>query len=267
MKHKILFLLQILLLISCKSEVVDKYDIKIGNNIIHRKCIYSDKRDTLNYQQIDYYSSGELLDKAIFKNGKMEGEFVQFNKNGSILKRAHLQDGKINGIFQLCDSIGGLAREEYYINGTIVLYSACYHSKDNRIQKQIFYMVKSDSAFALGSLVRKGDSIQREVSRYAIIEGDDTVKTSNYCFKIKVFFKQTPKTIYKTFIGTPDINLNINKVDTTFISTKNEILICNYKLVPGLNHVFGVVYALNDDSSSEKGSFFFYKDVFLNPKR
>jgi hypothetical protein len=78
---------------------------------------------------------------------------------------------------------------------------------------------------------------------------------------------------YKNLIKIPGIGSAIAKYisDRSYLDTaekeleyinsnNNEILMCNFKLVPGLNHIFSRIYVYDEDTSS----FFAYKDVFVN---
>jgi hypothetical protein len=257
MKNRFLFLLSILLMFSCKHEMIKEKFFKTGE--LESKCIYPDKRDTMNFQQLDYYPTGEILRKTSIKNGQSEGEYIMYLRSGDIAERGRLLQGKIDGIFQKYDSIGRLAQESYFINGTRILYSEFFESKDKELMKQLFNVVINDSTYPIGALVKKGDTIQENISQYAIITGEDSIHTLNYCFKLRILNDQKPDTKYQITIGTPNNKLEFDKVDTSFISSNNEILICNLRLVPGLNHLFSRIYVYDDDTAS----FYAYKDIFI----
>jgi len=259
MKYLILLLLPIPLIVGCKHEVVRKYYYKTGE--LQSKCIYPNKKDTMNFQQLDYYPTGELLSKTTIKNGKIEEEYTKYYRTGNILERGIFHYSKLNGIFQQFDSIGRPATESYYLNGTCILYSDFLVLKDEKLEKQRFHGVTKDTAFTIGALVKKGDTIQKDLSFYALITGKDTIHTLDYCFNLQIFAHQSPEPNYEITFGKPNIHLVFDKVDTSFISTKNEIEICNLKLVPGLNHLFGRIIVYNEDSAS----FFVYKDIFVLP--
>jgi hypothetical protein len=257
MRYKLLLLLPILLVYNCKHEIIREHFYKTGE--LQSKCIYPDKRDTMNFHQLDFYPSGEILRKTSIKNGKLDGEYVLYLNNGSFAERGSFLKGKIDGIFQKYDSLGRLGRVSYFIDGTRILYSEFLESKDKQLTKQRFYGVTNDTIYPIGAIVKKGDTIQKELSFYGLITGQDSIHSFDYCFKLEIFAHQSQDPKYEITFGKPNIHHMFNKVDTSFISTKDEIQICNFKLVPGLNHIFGRIIDYNDDSAS----FFVYKDVFV----
>lgn len=258
MKYRFFLLIPILFLSNCKHEAVRAYYYKTGE--LQSKCIYPDKKDTMNFQQLDYYPTGELLSKTTIQNGKIEGEYIKYYKTANILERGMFLNNNLNGIFQQFDSIGRPATETYYLSGTRILYSDFLVSKDEKLEKQRFHGVTADTAFPIGALVKMNDTIQKDLSFYAVITGKDSINTLDYCFKLQIFAHQNPDPKYEITFGKPNIHLVFSEVDTNFISTKDDIYICNLKLVHGLNHIFGRVIVNNKDSAS----FFVYKDVFVN---
>jgi hypothetical protein len=261
MKYRFLLLLPILLMFNCKHELVKENFYKTGE--LQSKFIYPDKRDTLNFQQLDFYPTGQLLRKTIFKNSKLEGEYIMYSATGNILERGRYLNGKLDGIFQKFDTIGRLSTESYFIDGTRILYSLCFISNDGEYAKQLFNIIVNDSSYPIGALVKKGNTIHREKSHYALITGEDSIRTLDYCLKMQIITEQTPKTRYEITFGKPNIKLEFNEVDTSFISTNNEIQVCSFKLVPGINHIFSRIYVYGDDTAS----FYAYKDVFVKPKK
>jgi len=246
---------------SCKHEVVKEYDVTYGHLVIHRKCIYTDKKDTLNYKQIDYYKSGKLLSKTIYINGKANGEYVQFDPLGRIMIKENLSNNKVDGLRQEFDSLGMVALEIYYINGTRVLYSDVGYSKDGIRKKQDYYVITNDTAFKIGTLIKQGDTILNDLSRYAVIEGDDTINTLNYCLKLKICKKQVPEAKFEITFGKPDLKLRFTGIDTTFFTTNKENSICVLKLKTGINHIFCRI--ILHEGSKMLDSYYVYKDVYV----
>jgi|WetSurMetagenome_2_1015567.scaffolds.fasta_scaffold137381_1 hypothetical protein len=257
MKYGFLPLIPILLMFSCKHGLVKEYFYKTGE--LKSKQIYPDKRDTLNFQQLDFYPTGEVLRKSNIKNGKQDGEYLMYHIKGNILERGRFLNGKLDGIFQKYDTVGKLATESYFTDGTRILHSIGLTSNDGKLEKQLFHIVFNDSIYPIGALVKKGATIQKDLSQYALIIAEDSISTLEYCLKLQIFKDQTPKTVYEITFGTPDKKLEFTKVDTSFVSTSNEIQICNLKLLPGLNHIFSRIFVYDDDTAS----FFVYKDIFV----
>jgi hypothetical protein len=250
-----------LLLLNCKRDFVRESFYETGE--LQSRFIYPDKRDTMNFQQFEYYPTGELLRKTNFRNGKLEGEYVKYFNTGNILEREWFLKGKLDGILQKYDTIGRLATESYFIDGNRILYSICFISNDGKYEKQLYNIIVNDSSYPIGALVKKGDTIQEDKSHYAMITGEDSICTLKYCLKLQIFTDQTPMTQYEITFGTPNIKLEFSKVDTSFVSKKNDIQICGFKLVPGLNHIFSRIYVYDDDTAS----FFVYKDVFVKMQK
>jgi hypothetical protein len=257
MKYIALLFFLLIIIVSCKHETTREHFYDTGE--LRSKCIYPYRKDTLNYQQLDYYPTGELLRKTTFKNGKVEGEYKKYYLKGNVLEHGIFHNGKQEGIFQQFDTTGAPATESYYLNGTCILYSDFLVSKDKRFNKQLFHGVTKDTAFPIGALVKSGDTIQKDLSFYAVITGKDSTNTIDYCFKLQIYARKAPNPKYEITFGKPNIHLTFDKIDTSFISTENEIQICNFKLAPGLNHIFGRIFVYNADSAS----FFVYKDIFV----
>jgi hypothetical protein len=267
MKNHIFILLFIMLITGCKHEVIKERFTQYGKTKVLSKYVYSDKRDTLDYIRLDYYPSGELLSKFIFKEGKKNGEFVQFKRKGSLLEKGNFLNDKLDGIFQKYDSVGNVAKESYFINGIEIIYSDFYLSKSCVYRKQIFHPVINDTLYPpIGTIVRKGNIVIKDLSSYALIESADTVGGFDYCLILKVFSKQNPIKNYEIAFGTPNEKFNFRndfeKIDTSFVTTKNEIQICDFKnLAPGLNHLFCRIIVNYDPCNVS--IFYAYKDIFV----
>jgi hypothetical protein len=261
MRYILFFSILLFFTFGCKREIVRNYYFDSGE--IKNKCIYPNKKDTLNFKQIDYYPTGELYREFILKDGKIEGGYKEFYKTGIIFEKGNFIKGKLEGIFQQYDSVGEIASESYYLKGLRILYSEFFDSEDNKLTKQLFYGLEHDTVYPIGALIRIGNEIQSDLSHYAIMVVEDTILMSNQCIKLKIYTDQTPKTKFEVTFGLPDLKHGFEMIDTTYTLKQSESLVCNLKLMPGINHIFGRVLVYDADSISTSASYYVYKDIFV----
>jgi hypothetical protein len=249
----------------CKNQVTQEYYYESGD--LMSRLIFPDRKDTLNYYQEKYYPSGELLSKSTIKEGRLGGDYSSYYVTGNLFERGSFLNGNIDGIFQQYDSLGRLATESYFINGTRILYSVGLHANDIRFKKQLFNIVVNDSIYPIGALVWKNDSIQLNLSHYAVLIGEDTLSNLVYTLKLQIITEKEPKTKFEITFGKPNTNLGFEKIDTIFVTSDPMTILNNIRLFNGHNNIFGRIYVFNLDSTAlyrdTTALFFVYKDVFV----
>jgi hypothetical protein len=261
MKKLITFLIILMTLSSCTTHKIVKEYYSDGKLAVEK--IYPNKKDTLSYLELKYFPTGELFSRFNYNDGHPAGGFADFTPKGIIIKRGTYEAGKLVGVLQEYDTTGILARETYYINDKKVIYSYGWHSKNKEIFGQDFFLFKNDtSIYRVGQILKKLDgSFIKNMSAYSLIISNDTILESSYCFDLRTFFP-IPCNKYEISFGTPNTNLEFNKVDTSFTTADSLIKICNYKFHKGMNHVFCKVIAYSVDKA-DTAKFFAFKDVFV----
>jgi len=208
-----------------------------------------------------FYKTGELHYKANKINGKLEGAYWLFSPKGSIIERGSFHNGSFDGVSQAFDTNGVLINEKYYINGVKVLYSECYESEMGHFVKQEFSRMKNDSiGIYIGQIVKENNVIRNDLSFYALIDADDTVNSQSLCFNLRLMNKGIKDYSCKITFGVPDKNLKIENIDTCFVTTDTILKICNLRLNPGSNHLFGTV---DFKSPNDSAIFYIYKDIYI----
>lgn len=243
---------------SCSQQKTVNYFYPSGK--LKSTKVYSNKNDTLNYQELRFFDTGELLSRQNYVNGHLEGSYEIFTPKGIIVEQGRFKEGKREGVFQEFDTVGTLTRETYYINDKKTIYTRNWLSKSQIYKGKDYYLFKNDTAFLIGQIVieRNDDIINTNMSFCSIISSKDTVSELPFCFNLRTIFP-FPCSKYEITIGTPNINLEFSRIDTSFTTTDSVIIICNQKLNPGINHIFSKVVAFSRDTAT----FFAYKDVFV----
>jgi hypothetical protein len=265
MKKTFLFFLILLSILGCKRQKIVNYYYQTGKIMVSK--IYPDKRDTTTYKELKFFDDGMLLSRYNYRNNRPEGGFGAFTPKGIIIERGTYEDGNLAGVLQEYDTTGVLARETYYINGKKVIYSYGWYSENKEIFGQNIFLFKNDTAiYRVGQILRaENGTYIKKMSAYSLIISKDTILESSNCFDLRTFFPVSCSK-YEISFGTPNINLEFNKVDTSFTTADSLIKICNYKFHKGMNHVFCKVVAYSVDIA-DTATFFAYKDVFVKPKK
>jgi hypothetical protein len=259
MKKSFVLLFSLLMIIACtKQKIIKEY---YPDGKILKMQVYANKNDTLNYEVLHFFNTGELLSRWTCVNGHREGGFRVFTPKGIIVEQGTYKEGKKDGVYLEYDTTGILTGDSYFINNKKVIYADSWYAKDRTIFGQNYYSLKHDTAYAFGQIAKetKGDKLIKEMSWYSSITSKDTLTEFPYCITLNTFFPiHCDK--YEVTFGTPDINLEFNHIDTSFVTTDSVIKICDLKLNPGTNHIFCKVQVF----SEYKTTFYAYKDVYIN---
>lgn len=261
MKGSILFLILLILGVRCSNEREKEYFYDSGE--LKSRLTFPNKKDTLNYHQNDFHLTGEKQCSFDVKDGKLDGDFYMYYKTGRLSDKGRFLNGNPEGIYQQFDSIGRLIRESYFVNNSEILYSEGLESNDGKYFKQLFHVVLNDTIYPIGALIWKGDTIQTDLSHYAIIIGEDTLRSSNYSLQLHIHTIEKSVAQYEITFGKPDTELEFDEIDTSFFSKSSVISLNNLRLHQGHNSIFGRIYVYSSDTSS----FYVYKDVYVSDKR
>ncbi len=86
------------------------------------------------------YDSGKLKETAIYKNGELNGENLQFHKNGKPYVIANYVEGKLDGEYKYYNERGALIQKKYYKNGKLDgLYRSFFDVGEDLIEFNIPY--------------------------------------------------------------------------------------------------------------------------------
>ena len=69
---------------------------------------------------IEYYENGGLLSKGNYKNGELDGEFLYYYENGQLKEKGNFKDGKKEGEYLNYYQNGQLKRTEIYKDGELI---------------------------------------------------------------------------------------------------------------------------------------------------
>ncbi len=75
----------------------------------------------------EYYPSGKLKSEVNYKNGKLEGIFMDYYKHGKLKYEANYKNGKEEGIARGYYKNGKLEYEENYKNGKLEGHAKTYY--------------------------------------------------------------------------------------------------------------------------------------------
>jgi antitoxin component YwqK of YwqJK toxin-antitoxin module len=87
------------------------------NGALKSKYVYS---DASNYEVINYYSNGKLMEAGKFVNGKMDGLWISYNVQGMVAGEANYLNGEKSGDWKIYDDSGSLRYKITYSANRIV---------------------------------------------------------------------------------------------------------------------------------------------------
>ena len=86
-----------------------------------------------------YFSTGELKIIMNFKDGLINGEYLEYYKNGNIKEKGNYISGEINGKYIENYRKGNIKRVSYYDKGKLNGIQQEYYDKSSRIYREIEY--------------------------------------------------------------------------------------------------------------------------------
>ncbi len=107
------FLFSSVALLAQNKEINTFYD----NGAIKSTYHYS---DASNYEVINYYISGKIMESGRFINGKMDGTWISYNESGLKSGEALYVRGEKSGDWKMYDETGSLRYKISYANNRIV---------------------------------------------------------------------------------------------------------------------------------------------------
>jgi hypothetical protein len=164
MKNLSFFLIVSLMIISCSKPKITREYYPSGHLL--KMKVYTNRNDTLNYKELQFFETGELLSKWIYVNGYREGGFRVFSPKGVIVEQGTFKEGKIDGVYLEYDTTGILTGDSYFIDNKKIIYSDSWYTKDRKIFGQNYYFLRSDTAYEFGQIAKEinSDSIIKEMS-------------------------------------------------------------------------------------------------------
>ena len=152
--RKLLTFLFCLILFSCidKSNAVSLSEIDIvrtsrdssyfKNGTLFTGFVkkYTDDRELLSFsvkdgkidgQYIEYYSSGSIKKKTNFKNGILDGKYSKFYKNNLLMEEFEYKNGLMEGERILNWGNGNLKEKNFFKRGAMIGVSEFYFSNGN----------------------------------------------------------------------------------------------------------------------------------------
>jgi hypothetical protein len=195
-------LIYLLMVITCSSPDNNVTDTTTNSTEIKKiNCVFINELSQTQECE-EYYENGNVKLKAQYKNGILQGDYLEYHPNGKIrIKGEYLRGEKYN-YFDYYDSLGNKIKEENY---AVNLFT-----EELQLNEYIYY----DS---------KGNII-REKSHYFNIFLDDTIKLGE-SFEAKIvlvapFYKEKMHTyinIYKKGLGDLATKPAIKHIGENFI--------------------------------------------------
>jgi antitoxin component YwqK of YwqJK toxin-antitoxin module len=107
------FLISSVGLFAQSKEINTFYD----NGAIKSTYHYS---DASNYEVVNYYISGKIMESGRFVNGKMDGMWVSYSESGLKSGEASYTRGEKSGEWKMYDETGSLRCKVMYANNRIL---------------------------------------------------------------------------------------------------------------------------------------------------
>jgi antitoxin component YwqK of YwqJK toxin-antitoxin module len=76
--------------------------------------------NTKNYEVINFYASGKMMESGRFVNGKMDGNWTAYAENGVRISEAFYKNGEKSGEWRIYDDSGALRYKILYDANRIV---------------------------------------------------------------------------------------------------------------------------------------------------
>jgi len=77
-------------------------------------------KDASNYEVVNYYISGKIMETGRFVNGKMEGNWISYHESGLKSGEAFYTHGEKNGEWRTFDETGSIRYKIVYANNRII---------------------------------------------------------------------------------------------------------------------------------------------------
>lgn len=287
MKKIDLFVWTVFTLGSCVQEPNVKYTyyesggvkekIVATSSVGYQAYLYSERGDLQKVAEYknnllngtcQVYDNNVLTEKISFKDGKKNGSMIIYEPNGKKKIRRTFLNDSLYGITQLYNKEEEVKQENFYINGTQVMYNEYFDGNNGDLTKKVNYIIDANGQTKqMGQIVysKKNNHPLVDMSFFYTIKNKKDTIFLNDQNEVSIEFVNKHDWHVEVQIGKMSESLTFIEEPVSYISNTKKI---SFKVTPengGLYTIFGklIIKSLNNPELKTIYEFVFYDDFYV----